>query len=410
MFESESESENSSIYYHKKIVEHLTISIPLTLCRCTRPPSDGANVARPPSVSTIASVRPVTAPATKRPNPMKCAVCTDGFRFPNNTPCFDNYCVKCLEDHILSFKRGAGCDCPLCKCGILLPLSKTLSDSARYQGKYLGQGLSVCNVCNESRLAQYRCNSCEENFCERCNKDFLKRMRIDSHFNTTHFTDITAGDHAIPPITATGLDDESFDSVSLPPLLPKGFGLRCPDHEDEELRFHCKECDKSMCRDCKLLYHEGHTTLPLEDVYEDRKIHLTQAVKLSNANIRKLHAECAEINSKRLEIDHESRDAVSQIENHANEAKRMIDELSKSMIKTVRSQNAQSRGQLDASRETVKEKVKGLQGLVEEASRILDSEDCFDIIDKAPGITRTMNGLYMDKFTLNRNNNYVFNV
>ncbi|XP_052777616.1 uncharacterized protein LOC128214937 [Mya arenaria] len=356
-----------------------------------RPPSGGPHIARAPSVSTIASVKPVTVSVRKRPNSMKCSVCTEGFRFPNNTPCFDNYCVKCLEDHILSFRRGTSCDCPLCKCGILLPLSKTISDTARYQGKLAPISLTVCNVCSESRLAQYRCNSCEEHFCEKCNKDFLKRMRIDSHFNTSSFTDITAGDHAIPAITAKGLDDESFDSISLPSLLPKGFGLRCPDHEEEELRFHCKDCDKAMCRDCKLLYHEGHPTLPIEDVYEDRKQHLSQAVKLTNANIRKLHAEVSEINSKRLEIDQESRDAVSEIENHANEAKRIIDELSKSMIKTIRNQNTQSRGKLEQSRDIVKENVKALQGYVEEANKYLESENCFDIIDKGPKMTKAMN-------------------
>lgn len=249
--------------------------------------------------------------------------------------------------------------------------------------------LNLCNVCRSSRLAQYRCNSCEEFFCEQCNRDFLKRMRIDNHFSVGHIADITGEHSTIMPM---GLDDESFDSISLPPLLPKGFGLRCTEHEEEELRFHCKECNKSICRDCKILSHEGHETLAAEDVYEDRKQRLSQVIKLSNANIRTLHAECAVINSKRLEIDQESRDAVSLIENHANEAKRMIDELSKSMIKKIRSQNAQSRGKLEKSRDVVKDKVKMLQGLVEQATRLANSENAFDIIDQAPQLIKVMSG------------------
>lgn len=217
-------------------------------------------------------------------------------------------------------------------------------------------------------------------------------MRIDGNFDGEQIADFT-GDHSFPGITAVGLDDESFDSITLPAMLPKSFGLRCPEHDEEELRFFCKDCDKPICRDCKILNHEGHETLALEDVYEDRKQHLNKAIKLSNANIRILHAEVSTINSKRLDIDQESRDAISQIENHANEAKKMIDELSKSMIKKIRAQNAQSRGKLENSREVVKDKVKMLQGLVEQATKLFNSENAFDIVEQAPQLTKVLNGL-----------------
>lgn len=341
-------------------------------------------VRRPPSVSTIA--RP--ASSLRRPNSLKCKVCTDGFQFPGSTPCFDHYCAPCLEDHILTFKRGTGCDCPLCNSGILLPLTSLRADSARYSKR---SELNVCNNCQDARLAQYRCGSCEEFFCEKCHREFLKRMRIDGSFCNTHLTDLS-GDNVVPLIMPTGLDDDSLDSIFLPSLLPKGFGLRCSEHEDEELRFHCKKCEKSICRDCKILNHEGHKTVGLEDVYEDRKHQMSQAIKLANANIRKLHAECAEINSKRLEIDQESRDGISQIENHANEAKRIIDEWSKAMIKSIRVQNAQSRGKLEECREVVKNKVKMLQTVVEQGSTLLESENAFDVVEKAPQLTQSMKG------------------
>ena len=353
-----------------------------------RPPNADPPVRRPPSVSTIA--RP--ASSLRKPNALKCKVCADGFRFPGNTPCFDHYCAPCLEDHILTFKRGTGCDCPLCSSGILLPLNKLKPGNKRLSNR---SDLNVCNNCQDARLAQYRCGSCEELFCEKCNREFLKRMRIDGSFSNTHLTDLS-GDNALPLVMPGGdLEDDSLDSISLPSLLPKGFGLRCNDHEEEELRFHCKPCDKCICRDCKILSHEGHETLGLEDVYEERKHHLSQALKLSNANIRKLHAECAEINSKRLEIDQESRDAVSKIENHANEAKRMIDEWAKTMIKTIRVQNTQSRGKLEECREIVKDKVKVLQSLVEKGTELLETDNGIDIVEKAPGMTKANKGSFI---------------
>lgn len=339
---------------------------------------------RPPSVSTIA--RPVSS--LRRPNALKCKVCVDGFQFSGNTPCFDHYCAPCLEDHILKFKRGTGCDCPLCTSGILLPLTKLGAESARHSKR---SDLNVCNNCQGARLAQYRCGSCEEFFCEKCHREFLNRMRTYGSACNTHLTEL-CGDNAVPLIMPTGLDDDSLDSIFLPALLPKGFGMRCSEHDTEELRFHCKKCDKSVCRDCKMLNHEGHETVGLEDVYEERKHHMSQAIKLANANIRKLHAECAQINSKRLEIDQESRDGISQIEKHVTETKRIIDEWSKSMIKSIRVQNAQSRGKLEECRDVVKDKVKMLQILVEQGSTLLESENAFDVVEKAQRLSKSMNG------------------
>ncbi|KAL4236236.1 hypothetical protein ACF0H5_004623 [Mactra antiquata] len=365
---------------------------PSSMKRPKRPPSTSTlkpryrrehHEKRPPSVSTIAL--PVTSYPLKKPNNIKCKVCTDGYRFPGNTPCFDHYCAECLEHHVLAFKRGTGCDCPLCKSGILLPSHRPKSAGGRLLNK---SELNVCGNCQEARLAQYRCGSCEEFFCEKCNRDFLKRMRLDM-FNVSHLGDLT-GDNDAPLIMPPGIDDDSLDSISLPSLLPKGFGLRCPEHEEEELRFHCKDCDKSICRDCKILSHDGHETIGLEDVYEDRKHLLSQEIKISNANVRKLHAECAEINSKRLEIDDESRNAISHIENHANEAKRLIDELAKSYIKSIRVQNTQSREKLEECRDVVKDKVKMLQKMVEEGRDLLEAENGLDIIDKAPEVTKTL--------------------
>ena len=139
---------------------------------------DSHMLARPPSASTIG--RPTSVMSLRRGNNIKCNVCTDGFQFPGKVPCFDSYCAQCLEDHILNYKRGTGCDCPLCKTSILLPKTRPRVESAKSMRK---SDLNVCNVCQESRLAQYRCNNCEDYFCEKCNKNFLRRMRIDNNFN-----------------------------------------------------------------------------------------------------------------------------------------------------------------------------------------------------------------------------------
>ena len=137
-------------------------------------------------------------------------------------------------------------------------------------------------------------------------------------------------------------------------VLPPGFGIPCKQHPKEEYRFFCTECDAPICRDCKILKHEGHPTRSLEDVHEERKQYLTDAIRLANKNVRKLHSECAEINSKRVDIEQETRDLEQEILNHVNQLKKIIDDIAERMMKIVKAQNNESQGSLYKSRDSAK--------------------------------------------------------
>ena len=34
----------------------------------------------------------------------------------------------------------------------------------------------------------------------------------------------------------------------------------CMEHQPEDFRFYCLHCEKPICRDCKVVGHEGHKT------------------------------------------------------------------------------------------------------------------------------------------------------
>ena len=55
----------------------------------------------------------------------------------------------------------------------------------------------MCDVCEQVRPAKFRCVECDDYYCEKCNKDFLRRMRIDNNFNITDISDLTADESLI---------------------------------------------------------------------------------------------------------------------------------------------------------------------------------------------------------------------
>lgn len=71
----------------------------------------------------------------------------------------------------------------------------------------------------------------------------------------------------------------------------------CPKHKTEDLRFYCKDCETTMCRDCKVLKHEGHTGECVSDVANEMRAKLNDSVKQANQDLADL--EIAEDLSKK---------------------------------------------------------------------------------------------------------------
>ena len=44
-----------------------------------------------------------------------------------------------------------------------------------------------------------------------------------------------------------------------------GRSSNCKRHKKEELKFYCKKCDESICRDCTIVEHSSHQCMHLED-------------------------------------------------------------------------------------------------------------------------------------------------
>lgn len=46
----------------------------------------------------------------------------------------------------------------------------------------------------------------------------------------------------------------------------------CKEHAEEDLRFYCLRCEKPICRDCKVVRHEGHKTDMVSKIAQEKKL------------------------------------------------------------------------------------------------------------------------------------------
>ena len=296
-------------------------------------------------------------------NPMKCSVCTNRLDYQWILPGLHNFCTHCLEDYILRHSRGRHCHCPICKAGIRLPKGpKPQRKIAKYP---LGTTLVICDVC-EDKPAFYKCSECDEYFCENCNMLHL-RMRMGRNHHVTF----------VKSIKAVNEDIRTY----------------CKEHIHEELKFHCRRCDVPICRDCKVLNHEGHQTVGIDEVVEDRKQRVSHAMATARGHLARLKAEAAEIKNKKSSLEEETNKVVSEIRLQANKMKDIIDTHADSLVVKVKMQLDESRTKLDKCNDAVKEKLDSLQRLIDSAAIKMDTATDVDFVSSSHGIEDNLRGI-----------------
>lgn len=322
---------------------------------------------RPSSVVSKYS-RPGTATGSvklTKGNPMKCNVCKNKLEYQWILPGLHNFCAHCLEDYILRHSRGKHCHCPICRAGIRLPKEpRKPKKMARYP---LGTDLVICDVCEDSP-AFYKCSECNEFFCEKCNKLHL-RMKMGREHHVNILSSIRA------------VNDK---------LKVKVY---CDIHQHEEVKFHCTKCDIPICRDCKVIDHEGHQTTSVKDIADERKLRVSTAMVTAKGHLARLKAEAIEIKNRRISLEEETEHTTSDIKQHALKIKDIVDEHTAHLVQTVRQQHEESITKLDSCLEAVNKKTEAIRRMLDDAAVQMDSATDVAIINTSQSLNDSLRGI-----------------
>lgn len=324
--------------------------------------------------SSVVSKYSRGAPSIKltKGNPMKCNVCRNKLEYQWILPGLHNFCSHCLEDYILRHSRGKRCHCPICRAGIRLPKEpRRTKKIARYP---LGTELVICDVC-EDNPAFYKCSECSEFFCEKCNKLHLRmKMGRDHHVNI------------LPSIR---MANEKLK-----------IKVYCDQHEHEEVKFHCKKCDVCICRDCKVIDHEGHLTTSIKEIAEERKIRISTAMTTAKGHLARLKAESIEIKNRKATLEEETEQTTHEIKQHALKIKDIVDEHSDHLIQAVKLQHDESISKLNTCLEAVTKKTESIKEILDSASVQMDSSTDVAFINQSQNLNESLRGKYLFVFNL----------
>ena len=300
---------------------------------------------------------------------VSCSVCSDLFTDPKHLSCLHSFCFKCLQQWYETCGGGEAVKCPKCQTFSQVPASGDLKDLPT--SFYLNGLIDVLAI-KECKKTQVKCGNCDKKrsevsycfqccifYCDQCvaAHNILRRNR----------------EHRV--LAIKDFQDKDFEDVLNRPVF-----CSRQDHQEEELKYYCKECETTLCQTCVALDHGGHALKLIKEEAETQKLEIKSVIEMYR---KKLEAKMKEV----TQLDEDYAKMIQQNEIVKRDAQRFADNLIKSIqaklqniITSVENQTKKSLESLAAKRSEIQHQIRVLESSLNEADKLLKRSTAAEIV------------------------------
>ena len=300
---------------------------------------------------------------------VSCSVCSDIFTDPKHLSCLHSFCSKCLQQWYETCGGGDAIKCPKCQTFSRVPASGELKDLPT---SFYLNGLIDVLVVKECRKTQVKCGNCDKKrsevsycfqccifYCDQCvaAHNILRRNR----------------EHRV--LAIKDFQDKDYEDVLKRPVF-----CSRQDHQEEELKYYCKECETTLCQTCFALDHGGHALKLIKEEAESKKLEIKSVIERQRHNLE------AKKNVL-TQLDEDYAKMIQQNEIVKRDAQRFADNLIKSIqaklqniLTSVENKTKKSLESLTARRSEIQHQMSVLESSLNEADKLLKRSTTAEIV------------------------------
>ena len=300
---------------------------------------------------------------------VSCSVCSGIFTDPKHLSCLHSFCLKCLQQWYETCGGGEAIKCPKCQTFSRVPASGDLKDLPT--SFYLNGLIDVLAI-KECKTTQVKCANCDKKrsevsycfqccifYCDQCvaAHNILRRNR----------------EHRV--LAIKDFQDKDFEDVLNRPVF-----CSRQDHQEEELKYYCKECETTLCQTCFALDHGGHALKLITEEAETQKLEIKSVIEMQRKHLEAKMKEGTQLDETYAQM-------IQQNEIVKREAQRFADSLIKTIqaklqviINTVENQTKKSLESLTAKRNEIQRQINVTESSLEEADKLLKRSTKAEIV------------------------------
>ena len=313
---------------------------------------------------------------------VSCPVCTNIYTDPKHLPCLHSFCLQCLKQwHRTSHGRDT-IRCPKCQAVSRVPESGDLKDLPT--SFYLNGLIDVLAI-KECISSQVRCGNCDKksseiSYCFQCCVFWCEECVIGHNIIRSN------KDHRV--LALKDFQEKDYEDVMKRPAF-------CPkeDHNKEELKFFCTNCETSVCQICVTLDHGGHNMKLIKEEAERQKIQTKSLIENQRRNLQAKMKAVSQLDEDCAKLIQQAEDVKRDVETFVDNIITAIQAKKRNVFSAVEKETNQSLERVTKRKTEIERQIAVIKSSLEKADKLLTRSTNAEIVQLKKSLDTIFEGV-----------------
>ena len=164
---------------------------------------------------------------------------------------------------------------------------------------------------------------------------------------------------------------KDFQDQDIEDVLKRPAFCQIKRHENEVLKFFCKDCKVAICNSCVVTLHDGHAKMLLEDGANEHRLRMESLIKSLDKKAEEKRKEISELDQSSIDVQVQVADVKSEVQATADQMVAIIEARKQDIFGAVDNQAEESLECFALRKGEAENELKNIESAIEETRQLL---------------------------------------
>jgi len=173
---------------------------------------------------------------------------------------------------------------------------------------------------------------------------------------------------------------KDFQDQDIEDVLKRPAFCQKTHHENEGLKFFCKDCEVAICNTCVVTLHGGHAMIPLNEAANERKLRVNSLIETKKQEALQRKTEIIKLQNERIKIQAQVASVEKKAQSFVDDMMKIIEAKKRKIFKAVKDQAKESQEPLRRKQCEVEHELQRIETAIEKTETLVKRSTSAEIV------------------------------